>query len=103
MGKQWSDERHLKLAVKRMNDIKSGKATTRFWMGPVVEFTVKGVLYQFCVTNDSVELEITDQNGKDKTLVSKRFKGKKFEAFLGRISEWLNFPMGYVVYKKKVK
>lgn len=100
MGKPWSDERHLKLAIKRMKEIKSGKATTRFLLGRVAEFRHKGIKYCFGVTHDSAELSA--HKGK-KDLFEIKIRGKRFEEFVKNISEWLQFPMEYVVYKKRQK
>jgi hypothetical protein len=100
MGKPWSEKRHLALAVKRMKEIQSGKATTRFWMGRVAEFKNKGITYRFGLYNDSIQMSA--DKGK-KELFTKKIKGKAFQEFVKNISEWLDFPMGYVVYKKKSK
>lgn len=98
MGKPWSEKRHIALAIKRMKEIKSGKAKTRFWMGRVAEFKNKGISYQFGLYNDSIQLSV--DKGKTE-LFRKKIKGKAFKEFVNNISEWLDFPMGYVVYKKR--
>jgi hypothetical protein len=72
MGKPWSEKRHLAVALKRMKDIKSGKATTRFWMGRVAEFKNKGIIYQLAIYNDSIQLSA--DKGKKRT-IQKENKG----------------------------
>jgi hypothetical protein len=70
-------------------------------MGPVAEFKKNGKLYQFGVFNDSIQFEISGGKKYDKTILSKEIKGKDFEKFVEYMTEWLSFPMNYVVYKNK--
>lgn len=109
MGKPWSEARHLKIAEKRMQDVKSGKAKTMFFAGQVAEFKKGRMLYQFGVFHDGVEFHFSkDSKGKGKfndynTVLRKQLKGKHFNTFVQRMVEWLRFPMGHVVYKKREK
>ena len=98
MKRSWSEARHLKLAIKRMNEIKSGKAKTKFLMGPVAEFNAKGITYSLCVHYESIELSAYKEN---KNIFKSVIKGNKFKKFLEYISDWLSFPQGFVVYMKK--
>jgi hypothetical protein len=98
MGRPWSEERHQKLAIKRMKEVQSGKATTRFWAGRIAEFKDRGITYQIGIYDDSIVL-CADKGQKE--IFRKKVRGKAFKEFVKNISEWLSFPMGYVVYKKK--
>ena len=100
MGKPWSYERHIKLAEKRMKEIKSGKAKVRFFFGPVAVFRHKTCKYYFSAGFNRVELSAYRNN---RLLFRKAIKGRKFDSFLNNISDWLRFPNGYVLFRKKGK
>lgn len=70
---------------------KKSKATSVFWMGPVAEFKDKDILYQFCVFENGIELNICHKNIKnDKSII---IKGKKFKQFVKQIKEWLKYTI----------
>lgn len=98
MGKPWSEKRHLAVALKRIQAIKEGRATTVFFMGPIAEFKHEGKLYQFCLLPEGLELEVSKGT---KTLWTKKLSKKAFNDFIVRTTDWLRFPKGFVVYKKK--
>ena len=98
MGGPWSYERHIKLAEKRMKEIKSGKAKTRFLFGTVAAFKVKGAVYTFSAGYERVELAGKKGN---RLLFRKSIKGRKFLRFIEYITDWLRLPNRYVIYRKK--
>lgn len=49
------------------------------------------ILYQFCVFENGIELNICHKNSKkDKSLI---IKGKKFKKFVKQIKEWLKYSI----------
>ncbi len=97
MSRKWSDERHLKTVIRRMKEIKEGKARTRFLFGHVAKFRVGNKIYYFSLGHRT--LELSAYIGK-KRLFVRFLRGKAVERFIGHTADWLRFPNEYVIYKR---